>query len=169
MPHTLRSAKVEDAKGIAKVHIDTWRECYKGVVPDSYLDNLDLLQRRKGWEYILAHSDQSCFVLEQNQSVFGWVTCGTNRDDLGDDICEIYGIYVLPEYWGTDAGLQLFDAAMDKLAARSPKRVTLWVLKENTRAQRFYEKQGFMNDGATKLVDIGGKNLEEIRYEKLVR
>jgi len=162
----VRIANIDDAKGFAIVHIDTWRECYKGIVPDSYLESLDLLERTKSWEYILSRTSQLCSVVELNQTVIGWVTCGVNRDGQEDDICEIYGIYVLPQYWGSDAGRSLFRAAIERLDDLRPRLITLWVLKENIRAQNFYEKQGFLKDGTIKIVDIGGKELEEVRYEK---
>jgi ribosomal protein S18 acetylase RimI-like enzyme len=166
--HQVRIATVEDAEGFAKVHIDTWRECYKGIVPDAYLESLDLPQRTKGWKYILSSTDQLCSVVESHQTVIGWVTCGVNRDRNESDIYEIYGIYVLPQYWGSDAGESLFRAAIERLDDLKPRSITLWVLKENVRAQCFYKKHGFSTDGAKKVIDIGGKELEEVRYE-LVR
>lgn len=162
--HQVRLATVEDAEGFAKVHVDTWRECYKGIVPDAYLEGLDLAQRTKGWKYILSSTDQLCSVVESDQIVIGWVTCGANRDGNESNIFEIYGIYVLPQYWGSDAGISLLRAAIERLDDLNPKAITLWVLRENARAQNFYKKQGFSPDGAKKLVNIGGKELEEVRY-----
>jgi len=167
MPQTLRIARLEDAEGIAVVHVETWQECYKGVVPASYLESLNVEERSKGWRYILSHTEQSCFVVELNSKIIGWVTCGRNRDGRSSEIYEIYGIYVLPQYWGTNAGYSLFGAAIETLDALHPTLISLWVLTENERAQSFYEKQGFTRDGIVKQVDIGGKKLEEIRYEQL--
>ena len=167
MAQVIRTAKLEDAEGIAFVHVETWKECYKGVIPASYLQSLDTEERSKGWRYILAHTDQSCFVVELNSEIIGWVICGPNRDERGSEIYEIYGIYVLPKYWGTKAGYRLFCAAIETLGVLHPRLISLWVLKENERAQSFYEKQGFTRDGIVKQVDIGGKKLAEIRYEQL--
>lgn len=35
-----RKAALEDAPGIANVHVDSWRSTYKGIVPDTYLASL---------------------------------------------------------------------------------------------------------------------------------
>lgn len=35
-----RQATSQDAKRIAKVHVDSWRTTYQGIIPDSYLDGL---------------------------------------------------------------------------------------------------------------------------------
>jgi len=41
----IRKAKLDDATGIAKVHVDSWRTTYKGIIPDDFLNNLSYEQR----------------------------------------------------------------------------------------------------------------------------
>jgi hypothetical protein len=36
----IRSAKLEDATGIAKVRIDTWRTTYRDIVPSEFLNGM---------------------------------------------------------------------------------------------------------------------------------
>lgn len=163
----LRIANKNDAAGVAKVHIDTWRACYKDIVPDSYLDSLDYAERTIGWEKGLCDESQLNFVAVKNQEIIGWVTFGVNRDKRAENILEIYGIYVLPKYWGNDVGTCLFNAAMNDLEKQSPKIITLWVLEENMRARKFYQHNGFELDGTTEEIIIGGKSLTEIRYQNI--
>lgn len=162
----IRVANIKDARGVAKVHIDTWKVCYKGIVPDLYLDSFDYAERTKLWEKGLCDESQFNFIAEQDQEIIGWVTFGLNRDKRSEDIFEIYGIYVLPEHWGSNVGESLFTSAMKKIEIKSPRTVTLWVLEENIRARIFYQKYGFKLDGVTEKIKIGGKDLTEIRYEK---
>jgi GNAT superfamily N-acetyltransferase len=61
-------------------------------------------------------------------------------------------LYVLPEAWGTDVAARLHDAALAALAAAGVARARLWVLEENTRARRFYERCGWSADGSTRVV-----------------
>ena len=42
----------------------------------------------------------------------------------------------------------------------------LWVLEDNARARRFYEATGWEVDGRVKTVEIGGRELVEVRYRK---
>jgi RimJ/RimL family protein N-acetyltransferase len=42
----------------------------------------------------------------------------------------------------------------------------LWVLKGNTRARRFYERQGFAADGAEEPFEVDGVPVPEVRYTK---
>ena len=46
----IRKAELEDAKGIAKVHVDSWRTTYKGIVPDTFLENLSYENREQIWK-----------------------------------------------------------------------------------------------------------------------
>ncbi|NYE07104.1 hypothetical protein F4694_003889 [Bacillus niacini] len=36
-----KKAVLTDAKGIAKVHVDSWKTTYTNIVPDAYLNSLD--------------------------------------------------------------------------------------------------------------------------------
>ena len=59
------------------------------------------------------------------------------------------GFYVRPEAWGTGVAARLHDRV---LAALGPGPARLWVLEENHRARRFYERRGWAPDGNTRPV-----------------
>jgi RimJ/RimL family protein N-acetyltransferase len=58
---------------------------------------------------------------------------------------------------------------MDRVIARTSaagyRDIVLWVLEENARARRFYERAGYSADGATNVLDrLGG--VLEVRYRR---
>jgi putative acetyltransferase len=59
------------------------------------------------------------------------------------------GLYVLPSHWGTGVAGALHDRA---LAAHGAGTCSLWVLEDNTRARRFYERRGWRENGTTRVV-----------------
>jgi GNAT superfamily N-acetyltransferase len=59
------------------------------------------------------------------------------------------GLYVRPEAWGTGVAARLHERAR---ATLGPGRARLWVLEENHRARRFYERRGWRADGTTREV-----------------
>jgi RimJ/RimL family protein N-acetyltransferase len=65
--------------------------------------------------------------------------------------CWLHGFYVVPERWGTDVASALHDAALAALPDCAETK--LWVLEENHRARRFYEKHGWRPNGATRVVE----------------
>ena len=67
------------------------------------------------------------------------------------DACWLHGLYVVPEAWGTGVAVALHDAALAALPDCA--EVKLWVLEENRRARRFYEKHGWRRNGETRVVE----------------
>jgi GNAT superfamily N-acetyltransferase len=63
-------------------------------------------------------------------------------------------IYVRPSSWGGGLAVTLHDAAVDELRARGVARARLWVLEENARARRFYERLGWRPDGTSRVVEF---------------
>jgi RimJ/RimL family protein N-acetyltransferase len=70
---------------------------------------------------------------------------------------------VLPEWWGRGVRRLLLALAVRRLAEADLDDITLWMLKGNQRARRFYEACGFKPDGTRQLLGIGGL-VPEVRY-----
>ncbi|MEA1854613.1 MULTISPECIES: hypothetical protein [Cytobacillus] len=51
-PFTIRKAVIEDAMGIAKVHVDSWRSTYATIFPQEYLNRLSYEKRETLWKTI---------------------------------------------------------------------------------------------------------------------
>ena len=79
------------------------------------------------------------------------------------DTGEIYALYVTPIWWSTGAGRALMASVLAALRAAGYLTAVLWVLADNARARRFYERAGFSPDGGTNvLAGLGG--VLELRY-----
>jgi GNAT superfamily N-acetyltransferase len=105
-------------------------------------------------------------LAEQAGKPAGFVAYGPCRDDEAAAVCgEIYALYVDP-HASTGAGQQLHDGALAALAGQGSTVVTLWVLISNDRARRFYSRRGWELDGATKVVEMDGVTLSEVRYKR---
>lgn len=63
-------------------------------------------------------------------------------------------MYVRPAAWGTGAADELHAAALAELRARGVDRARLWVLEQNGRARRFYERHGWRADGTSRVVEF---------------
>ena len=86
------------------------------------------------------------------------------KDERTKDWGEIVSIYFLPQYMGKGHGMLLMQAVLGELRKTGYQNCCLWVLEENERARHFYEKIGFVPDGAYMEQEIGGELLREIRY-----
>ncbi len=162
----LRQAGPSDARRLAEIHIASWQLAYRGIISDRVLDNLSVERRREDWEAKLDGGVDRVLVIERESRVIGFAAFGGSRDEDADDrIGEIRAIHLVPEEWRKGYGSALMEATVASLREEGFADVTLWVLRENRDAQRFYEAKGFEADGATK-VDTrrDGAERHEVRY-----
>jgi GNAT superfamily N-acetyltransferase len=166
----IRRALADDALGVATVHVRSWQAAYKGLMPATYLDQLDVERRRVGWERNIAEADWpragTLVATEANVHVVGFAHIGPAREGDGDPtvVGELAAIYLLPGVWGSGVGRRLMLAAVNLLRDAGFAEAILWVLEGNERAQRFYEIGGWQLDGAAKDVVIADIPLAEVRY-----
>jgi GNAT superfamily N-acetyltransferase len=162
----VRTAVVADAAAIAAVHVASWRSAYRGIVPDSVLDRLDVEKRTEGWRAGLrdaADGDLVAVALVERR-VCGFVRAGSTGDD--ETAGEIHAIYVDPQRWGEGIGGALLGVAEQALADRGLCHGRLWAFSANHRARRWYETRGWRRDGAESTIDLDGTPVPEVRYTK---
>jgi ribosomal protein S18 acetylase RimI-like enzyme len=160
----VRPARLDDAAAIAAVHVRTWQAAYEHVFGSERLAAIDLPAREEIWRRRLAVPEQRHLVLvaEDDGSVVGFASCGESRDAAGE--AELYAIYVLPEAWGSGAGPLLMAAALSGLRKNGFGTARLWVLDDNPRAQRFYEREGWARDGGRREEEFLGVTITEVSY-----
>ena len=166
---TIRWADYKDARSLAEVHVASWRDAYRGIIPDSVFEFFTIDRRENHFLEALKSQAEETALIEEEGKVAGFTTIGASRDkDAGEENeGEIWGIYISPDHWRKGYGRRLTRWAMLELGARGHKVVTLWVLEKNIAARKFYEAMGFTLDGATKEVRIG-TTLKTVRYRKSI-
>lgn len=171
----IRPATVADAYGIARVHVDTWRDAYAGILPADVLDGLDVDERAERNRQGLAGPRRfTNLVATSAGEVVGFVLFGAYRNgsdpsDLDPTVGEVLAIYVDPAHQGHGVGWALMDAAVTELTGRGVTEIRLWVLAENAASRRFYERYGWAADGTTDTFrvqrpDGTAVDLPEVRY-----
>lgn len=163
----VREATPDDAEPIAAVHIASWREAYAGVLPDAFLDGLDVAERADEWREILTDTPRgmSIWVAEDEGRVVGFASLGPSRDeDAERTTLEIYTIYLEPSAWGHGIARELMRTVLAEVPEGAP--VTLWSLDSNARANHFYRRNGFVRDGVEKVEQIGGQYYTEVRHRR---
>ena len=156
----VRPATPDDAPGIARVHIAAWHETYTRLLPPGAFDGLDddLAPRTRRWRGIIEDDVTEVFVAERDGVIVGWASTGAGRQADAPRSLELEGIYVLEGEYGTGTGQSLLDLAVGDRPAY------LWVATGNPRAQAFYRRNGFADDGARDEHLLMGHPLEAARY-----
>lgn len=165
----VRQAQIKDAKGLAEVHVLSWKKTYHGLIHQEILDNLSIDTSTSRWEKMLTNNDPEVTVIVavQENKIIGWASYGVNRDeDVSKDTGEIRGIYAHPDYLGIGVGSKMMEYALEKLIDQGYNKATLWVLTTNTNAREWYTKKGWIIEGKTKVEKRGEHELHETRYIK---
>ena len=164
IPYLIRPATLADAPGIARVHVDTWRTTYVGIVPDDHLVKLSYERSQARWlEHLAEHPEQAAFVaVDQGGRVIGFASCGPNREAPGEIDGELYGLYLLKVFQGQGIGKALVLRAVQHLQEQGFHSMIIWCLQENPTCG-FYERLGGRLS-TEKTIEIGGKTLVDVGY-----
>jgi ribosomal protein S18 acetylase RimI-like enzyme len=165
---SVRHPTVDDADRMAEVHIAAWRQAYRGVMPDEFLDGLDQRRFAANWTSTLTDpaSGVTQLVGEVDGVIQGISTVGPFRDrDAKDDPSgELWLINVHPAAFGLGLANVLHRDALDQLRCDGHHRAALWVAEQNPRARRFYEREGWSLDKERRKDQFGGQAVVELRY-----
>lgn len=152
----------DDRLAVSRIYEESWKSAYRGIVPQSYLDGIPTGL----WAANLDQNGRKTLVLLDAETPIGTTSVGPSRWPEYPDFGEIVSLYLLPEHTGQGHGLPLLTAALDELRRQGFQNALLWVLAENHRARRFYEKSGFTFTGNSMNHEIAGKLLKELLYSR---
>ena len=162
-----RLASPADAEAIARLHVASWRDAYRGFVPAAFLEALKLELRTAYWREEIGNPAITVLLAESASTLCGVCACGPCHDS-GQPVpgaWEIYHLHVAPNLRGQGVGAQLFASAVEHGARAGHTALTLWVIAPNVAARRFYARQGMRTDGAEQDRPLGGgPTVSEVRY-----
>jgi GNAT superfamily N-acetyltransferase len=161
----IRAARPSDAAAIARVHVEGWRETYPGIVPRSVLDRLDIADRARYWSAVLREPgrDSDLFVADTAEGIVGFGMSGPEQVGLRGYDGEFQALYLLRVGQGRGLGRRLMAVMAAALLVRGWTSATVWTLRPNTRARRFYERLGGQPIGERQL-DFDGSAVPEVAY-----
>jgi L-amino acid N-acyltransferase YncA len=154
----VRSSQVEDADEVGRVHIQVWREAYADHMPADFLEGLDPVKAAESFALRFEMDEPDGIVVVatgHDGEIVGIASAGPTRDQDALTDWELYSINVLAAHHGRGVANQLITAAVAERPA------TLWVIRDNPRADAFYRRHGFSVEGATKTHE--GSGATEIR------
>jgi ribosomal protein S18 acetylase RimI-like enzyme len=162
----VRTARLDDADPIGRIHVAAWRKTYAEAMDPEFLARMDPARRAEVWRERIT-GPATVAVAERRGQVVGFVNYGASLDDEeAGGTGQIYAIYVDPPVVGTGAGAALMNHAVAGLAAAGFPEAVLWVLATNPLARSFYERGGWRPDGATQDEVLGGRTVREVRYRR---
>ena len=162
----IRDATLNDIREVAKLHVDSWNNTYKGIIAQDYLDNMknNLEKRieRMNNEFNL----RKMIVATLNDEIVAFsefVLSNEFSKDLDID-CELCGLYVKNEYLKSGIGTKVFNYVRNLFIENNKKKMGLWCVKENENAINFYKRKGGVVVSEKKFT-LANKEYSEVAFE----
>jgi RimJ/RimL family protein N-acetyltransferase len=163
----IRYANLEDSDVLGKIHSESLQVAFKDIIPDYVLKD-DFCVERRTKRFIKELSEtwpKTAIVFERNEPA-GLISFGKCRYGNNDrSWIEIWRVYIAPKFWGSGVAKELIEWGINEILKENFTNIELWVLEENIRARKFYEKMGFKHDNTLQIINMG-KELKELRYIK---
>ena len=141
----IREAAPGDAAGIARVHVESWRTTYLGIMPQQHLDELSEDDFTQTWATRLADDGPArphvLVAAADGGEIVGFVSGGRERAGDPDYGAEVYALYLLRSQQGRGAGRRLLRAMARRLSEAGHAALLIWVNADNP-ARGFYEALG---------------------------
>ncbi|MFS0788352.1 GNAT family N-acetyltransferase [Shouchella sp. 1P09AA] len=147
----IRLARLEDAQGIATVHVHAWLTTYTGIVKEEILARMNIEDRTTLWTRHLNDRDQIIYVFEKDDAVVGFASATKSTSN-------VLTLYILKDYQGKGGGKALLAALFKDLMDLNHQEASVAVLEANN-SKLFYEKMGASLKKRTEVPGYGTGNV----------
>jgi ribosomal protein S18 acetylase RimI-like enzyme len=159
----IRQARLQDARAIGRIEVETWRATYAGVLPDNMLLRMSTERQTASWAGFLRHRAGDVWVAQHEEmGVVGFGNCGPQRDAAIGFGGEVYTLYIAPDAQGLGLGRQLLRALFARLVDCGHRSALVWVVRANP-ARFFYERLGGRQI-MHRPIPVGGQPIEAVAY-----
>lgn len=149
---SLRLANISDLKTLQDTSKLTFQEAFADS--NTAEDMQQYLTKNFSLDQLtdeLSEAGSRFFIAWDGERAVGYlkVNAGMSQTDLKEaDSLEIERIYVLNAYYGKKVGQLLYEKAVEVAVESGKTSIWLGVWEQNSRAIRFYEKNGFVPFGS---------------------
>lgn len=148
--HPLRVARSADAAALARVFIAAWRTAYPDILDPDVLGRWEPAATEAWMRELISTPDEATVVaLAPDGAISGFTRYGRDPDDPHRGY--ISSLYVDPAAKRRGVGATLVRHAIEALAGRGFRAVSLWVFEANAAARGLYTTLGFEPDGTGRI------------------
>jgi ribosomal protein S18 acetylase RimI-like enzyme len=133
----LRPATPDDVEAVASVFHQGWHDVHPGRVPDGLTERRTIEAFRDRVSQRIAETDETT-VAEVDGTVAGFIMVSADEAEQ---------VYVDREFRGTTVATLLLTEAERQIAESGHDVAFLVVVRGNDRAQAFYARQGWVDEG----------------------
>ena len=163
--YILREAAAPDVDAIARLHAESWRSAYRGLVPDAFLDGPLIEDRLHAWRERFASPfpDRRKVLTAMAGGVLVGFTCVlADAEPAHGPLLD--NLHVKPGWRGGGIGARLLRESRIWAGAIAPGQpMHLWVIEANVSARRFYAANGGV-ESDRRVNDMAGIEVVALRY-----
>jgi GNAT superfamily N-acetyltransferase len=165
--HSIHVASEADLQAVARIHVASFQDAYKDIMPASFLAGLSVDGSLSGWKSTFAKYPTNVTVaVSQDGVIEGFCCAGPVVDVVKNSPFEfqVYGLHVSPNCRRQGVGAVLLRTAFARASREGMSSAIVWTLRDLSLSRRFYEREG----GAAVKTDVwsvgGGLTLPEVAY-----
>jgi GNAT superfamily N-acetyltransferase len=167
MDWSIVPADVTDAAALAELHIESWRNAYRSILPAQFLAGPIVEDRMSLWQTRMRDPRQDrrlvLKAVTASAAVLGFAC--VLMDEKSEWGPRLDNLHVRPHLKGLGIGSALFRASHQWVTdVARHMSMHLWVLEENHAARGFYDHQGGSVQGRQLIEVVAGIFLPELRY-----
>ncbi|WP_312649685.1 GNAT family N-acetyltransferase [Aminipila sp.] len=137
----IRLANMDDCRTISKINYDNWRETYKGILSDEFLDHLDIEQMRNEYvEFLSDHKKQILVALDEKDEILGFASF--EPDSKEDNCIYLASLHVDVRARGKGIGTSLLIKVGQYGLNNHYSNMSICILQGNVNAKNLYVKLG---------------------------
>jgi GNAT superfamily N-acetyltransferase len=168
----VRPAQPDDVPVITRIHFDTWRTAYDGLLPPAVFERFDFPEAERAWAGAVEHAH--VFLATEGEWIVGFVVAGSAPDDEVQNVdgslppdaettALISSLLVEPRWGRRGHGGRLVATAAHALREQGATRAVVWVPEADVASRSFFARIGWAPDGTVRTLDADGRPLREIR------
>lgn len=160
MEINIRRVTIEDVSTLSVIARQTFYDTFSGTCTEADMQSfLDQFYNKEQLSKELLDPETFCFFAEADAVPVAYLHFKEDYKNFPEikkwKALELKRIYVLKEFHGKGIAQKLMDLILNFAAEKKYEVVWLGVWEHNVRAQKFYEKYGFVNSGYTHDFPIG--------------
>jgi GNAT superfamily N-acetyltransferase len=161
----LRQAQESDANAIARLHAASWREHYRGMLADAYLDGDLVAERLAHWQARLTEAGDGVFAvlaLDEGRPV-GFACAIAGADPRWGVLLD--NVHVVSGEQRRGVGRRLVHGVTAwALEHHLGDGIYVWVIEANAAARAFYDRLGAIAVERAVVAAPGGGSMAVCRY-----
>src|SRR5258705_4236823 len=154
-----------DAAANARLHAESWRSAYRGMLSEEYLDHRVHHERAGLWQQRFSEQSEKPFfaILAETETELAGFACAF-PDEHPTYGAFLDNLHLVRQRTGQGIGRRLLTPVAERLLADERRGgLYLWVIEQNIRARRFYSQAGGLEVGRETLSMPDGSRVMEMR------